>query len=140
MSKELDELRRMARNERKLAWEHAKLVPARIGDTASAFAKRHPILAMGGAAALTMSMLTRRQRRAGGASGPKSMPMAMAAMGVQFLPDLLRLVGLTVPKPADDDAIAGTRHEPCEVPTNGVAHPTASGSGPKEHQQTREPL
>lgn len=142
MTKELAELRRMAHTERQQAWSHAKLLPARVGDTASAFAKRHPILAMGGAAALTMSMITRRRKRAGVDGKPNSMPMAMAAMGVQFLPEILRLVGLSVPPEKTSDAegeSARLRHEHCQSPTGGLAHSATSGSEPMDQPETRDP-
>ncbi|MDZ4773754.1 MAG: hypothetical protein SGI72_11545 [Planctomycetota bacterium] len=139
MSKELDELRRLARTERHKAWAHARLVPARVGDTASAFAKRHPILAMGGAAALTMSMISRRRKRAGVEGKPNSMPLALAAMGVQFMPEILRLVGLTVPtakSPTTAEEQARDQHERCDDKTDGLVASAKRGSGPME-QHTR---
>jgi len=98
MSYEQDELRRLARRERQAAWASAKRIPECAGDAASAFARQHPVMAAGAAAALAMGVLARK-RRASGAAGPaSSLPAAIAAIGVRFLPDLLRMVGLRSPK------------------------------------------
>lgn len=96
----------MARAERKVAWTHAKRIPARAGDAASAFAKQHPIMAMGGAAALAMGIVSRRHHKAGREGKPSSWPMALGAVGVRWLPEIMRVVGLTIPKPnetSEDD-------------------------------------
>ena len=95
MSAELVELRRMARAERRRAWKHARLVPARAGDVASGFARAHPAWAMGGAAALTLTLVARHRRRNGIDRGSRSWPMALAALGSRLLPEILRAVGLT---------------------------------------------
>jgi hypothetical protein len=130
MSRELEILRGMAREERRLAWSHAKLVPGRFGDAAGAFAKRHPVLTTGAAAALTVGLITRHQRRTGAEPKSKSMPLALAAMAAQFLPDVLHLVGLTVPKPqAADD-----RHEHCEGGDESFANSTARAHAPAERR------
>lgn len=98
MSYEQEELRRMARRERHAAWTSAKRIPECAGDVASAFARAHPVIAAGGAAALAMSFVAKK-RRAAGIEGPaSSVPAAIAAFGVRFLPDVLRMVGLRSPK------------------------------------------
>lgn len=96
MSYEHDEIRRIARAEREAAWESAKRLPARVGDTASAFAKQHPVIAAGGAAALAMGFVARKRAAPSARPTSSSWPAAMAAVGVRFLPDVLRLVGLAV--------------------------------------------
>ncbi len=105
MSHEQEELRRLAQKERHAAWTSVKRLPGCAGDTASAFARKHPVWAAGGAAALAMGLVSRR-RRATGVQGPtSSWPAALAAAGVRYLPELLRLVGLTAatePKTHDD--------------------------------------
>ena len=129
MSKELDELRRMAVHERRRAWEHTKLIPGRVGDTAGAFAKSHPVMAMASAAALTMTILSRRRRRAGVEGKTQSWQLAAAAMGVQILPDILGLLGLTVPvakepkESKDKEPIPGP--EVCAEPSTGFANAAA---------------
>lgn len=96
MSPEQLELRRLALGERRILMDHAKRLPAHVGDSLSAFAKRHPIWTMGGAAAIAMTIVGRRHRKAGRDGKPSSWPMALAAVGSQLLPDFLRLAGLTV--------------------------------------------
>lgn len=138
MSKELAELRRLARAERGRAWAHTKLIPARIGDTAGSFAKQHPLLATGGAAALTMSLMNRRRRRIGGEAKSNSMLAALAAMGVQFLPDVLRIAGLTVPtsqEPVDDGSAAGHGH--CDEPLTGLADSATRGREPATQHESK---
>ena len=141
MSKELQELRRMARAERLRGWAHAKVIPARIGDAAGAFAKRHPILAMGGAAAVTMGLRSRRRRRAGIEGKQGSWPAGVAAMGVQFLPEILRLVGLAAPlAKASTGEESEERHEHCETPSVGLANSAARGSEPTTSTEGPDPL
>ncbi len=97
MSRELDSLRDLARAERLKAWQHARTLPAHVGATASAFARKHPVLATGGAAALVMTIVSTRRRRRGIEGKAPSWPMALAAVGANFLPDILRAVGLALP-------------------------------------------
>lgn len=104
MSPEQEELRRLARRERRAAWASAKRIPGRAGDVASAFARQHPVWAMGGAAALAMGVMSRRQRASGSEEGTPSWPMALAAVGARFLPDVMRLAGLTIPDPPNPDS------------------------------------
>lgn len=141
MSKELEELRRMARAERQRAWAHAKVIPARLGDTATAFAKRHPILAMGGAAAVTMGLIARHRRHAGIQGKQGSLPAALAAASVQFLPQILKLVGLaTPPAEALDDEDSENGHERCEAPAVDFADSAARGSEPTTSHTSTHPL
>lgn len=141
MSKELEELRLLARAERHRAWTHAKVVPTRLGDTASAFARRHPILAMGSAAAITMGLISRHRRRAGIQGKQGSLPVALAAMGVQFLPEILKLVGLADPRGKDSsDEELQDRHEHCEEPAVGFANSAARGSEPVTSPESTYPL
>jgi len=95
VSPEQLELRRLALVERRIFVEHAKRLPAHVGDSVSAFAKRHPIWTMGGAAAIAMTIVGRRHRKFGLDGKPSSWPMALAAVGSRLLPDLLRIAGLT---------------------------------------------
>jgi hypothetical protein len=130
VSKEIDELRRLAGEERRRAWAHTKLIPGRIGDTAGAFAKKHPLLAMGGAAALTMNLLSRRRRRNGVDGKTQSWQLALAAMAAQVLPDILHVVGLTVPRKSEpeEEECAGEEELDAEVPNDG-AEATRRGGG-----------
>jgi hypothetical protein len=109
MSLEQTELRRMARSELQSAWAHAKRLPAHAGDTVSAFARRHPIWAMGGAAVLAAGLASRRHRKFGLEGKPSTWPVALAAAGTHLLPELLRLVGL---RGARRDPPAGKAPEP----------------------------
>lgn len=95
MSRESDELRRLARVEMLTAWKHAKRLPGCAGDAASAFTKKHPALAMGGAAAITMALVARHRRKAGIDGKTSSWPAAIAAVGSRWLPEILSLAGLT---------------------------------------------
>ena len=133
MSKELDELRRMAVHERRRAWAHTKLIPGRVGDTASSFAKSHPLLAMASAGAIMMSIMARRRRRTGVEGKTQSWHVAAAAMAVQVLPDILGLVGLTVPiakESKEDESVAEpeTRAEPSTGFANSPARAAAVNS------------
>jgi len=110
MSPEQVELKRLAVVERRSAWLAAKRIPARAGDAVSAFARVHPMWAAGGAAAIAMVFVARKRRAplangrtessSGGRTGSPSVSSSwptVAAVGVRFLPDLLRMVGLTTP-------------------------------------------
>lgn len=97
MSRELEALRDLALAERRKAWHHARKLPAHVGDTASAFARTHPVLAAGGAAALVMAFVSRRRRLHGLQGSGSSWPMALAAVASKFLPEILKMVGLTLP-------------------------------------------
>lgn len=112
MSAEVEELRRIARTERGIAWEHARRLPARAGDAASAFARRHPLWTMAGAAALAMGVASRRRRRFGIEGKPSTWPMALAAVGANWLPEILRLAGLTGARPAEGRANTGRESAP----------------------------
>lgn len=103
MSRVQDELRRLAQEERQRAWMHAKRLPVRVGDVATAFARQHPMWAMGAAAAIAMSIVSRRHRQSDSVGKAPSWPAALAAIGARMLPDILRFAGLTGPdpKPAD---------------------------------------
>ncbi len=108
MSRELEALRALARDERRTAWRHARALPAHVGSTASAFAREHPVLAASGAAALAMAFITRRRRRHGLEGSGSSWPMAVAAVASKFLPDILRAVGLALPQ---ESALERDPHE-----------------------------
>jgi len=101
MSYEQEELRRMVCRERRIAWTSAKRIPGHAGDVASAFLRQHPVIAAGGAAALAMGYMARRRRANGVSGSTSSVPAALAAFGVRFLPDILRMVGLSSPKKQD---------------------------------------
>jgi hypothetical protein len=85
---------------------HVRALPAHVGATASAFARKHPMLAMGGAAAIVMALITRNRRRHGLDGSGSSWPVAVAAVGAKFLPEILKAVGMRLPHdddPAQDD-------------------------------------
>jgi len=107
MSRELEALQVLARDERRRAWHHTCKLPARVGATASAFAREHPVLAASGAASLAMTLITRNRRKHGLAGSGSSWPMAVAAVASKFLPDILRALGLVLP--LDDDSEDGAR-------------------------------
>lgn len=113
MSREREELRRLVQVERRNFLDHAKRLPAHLGDSVSAFAKRHPIWTMGGAAAIAMAIVGRRHRKFGRDGKPSSWPMALAAVGSNLLPDLMRIAGLT----------AAARSEGTEDPDPDLARP-----------------
>ncbi len=95
MSRELDALRRLARTEQAQALVCLRRLPARCGDAMSALAREHPLLSAGGASMIALLVIGRRRRRKG-TSGSKSIPAALAALGTQALPGLLRFAGLTL--------------------------------------------
>jgi hypothetical protein len=72
-------------------------LPDRVTRTASAFAREHPVLATGAAAALVMAFVARRRRKLGTQGQHASWPMAVATIGAGFLPDILRAIGLALP-------------------------------------------
>jgi hypothetical protein len=98
VSRESDELRRLAQVERQLAWKHARRLPSCAGDTVSAFSRTHPGWAMGGAAAITMALVARHKKKAGIEGKTSSWPMAVAAVSSRWLPEILSLAGLTTRK------------------------------------------
>lgn len=109
MSREQIELRRLATIERQRVWQHAARLPGRAGDALGAFARRHPGLAMGGAAALALGICVRGAKRRETSITPgASWPMALAAVGVRILPDLLKLAGLTVADETESTDTADT--------------------------------
>lgn len=114
MSHEQDELRRLARLERHAAIAAAKRIPRCAGDAASAFARQHPVWAAGGAAALAMGFVARKRRASGIEGSGSRWPAAIAAFGVRFLPDMLKLIGLTMPaeKKKSDDSQPDQRPSP----------------------------
>jgi len=96
VSREQEELRSLARREREFAWTCPRRIRARAGDAARAFARQYPGWALGGAAAVAMGLMARRKRRRSAVVGrPARWPMALLALGVEFLPGVLRLAGLT---------------------------------------------
>ena len=122
MSREIEALSELAREERLKAWNHARALPAHVGATASAFARQHPVLATSGAAALAMTMITRRRRRKGLEGHGSSWPAALAAVGANFLPEILRAVGMALP--LDDTPEEGPREKNgSEAIPPGVIHP-----------------
>lgn len=122
MSRELDTLRELAREERLRAWQHARALPAHVGATASAFARKHPVLAMSGAAAIVTTMITRRRRRHGLEGTGASWPAALAAVGVKFLPDLLKAVGMALPLDDDPEQIPREKNGSVAIPPEAI-HP-----------------
>ena len=120
MSRELAELRELARAERQLVVQHARALPAHVGATASAFARKHPVLAMGGAAAIVMTSITRSRRRHGLDGRGSSWPAAVAAVGAKFLPEILKAVGMALPLDDEPDELAREKNGSVAIPPEAV--------------------
>ena len=96
MSREQQELKRLARDEAREAWTLAKRIPGSAGGALRTFAREHPMIALGGAAALAMGIVGRRHRKAGREGKPSSWLVALATVGVRMLPELLHQLGRDV--------------------------------------------
>jgi hypothetical protein len=113
MSRETDRLELLAAEERRQLGLHVRRLPGRTGDALSAFVRKHPLWTMGGAAALAVYFASRRRRRVGPetSGGGKRLPAALGAIVGPLLPELLKLLHLTVPSGASS-----------RVGTNGTAY------------------
>ena len=99
MSRETDRLELLAAEERRQLGLHVQRLPGRTGDALSAFVRKHPLWTMGGAAALAVFFASRRRKRFGQErQGSRRLPAALGAIVGPLLPELLKLVHLTVPK------------------------------------------
>jgi hypothetical protein len=109
MSRETDRLELLAAEERRQLGLHVQRLPGRTGDALSAFVRKHPFWTMGGAAALAVYFASRRRKRLGPEAGArgKRLPAALGAIVGPLLPELLKLLHLTVPK-SGASARAGT--------------------------------
>ena len=96
MSRESEQLHALANEEWRRLGTHVQKLPGRTGDALSAFAGKHPVWTTAGAAALTVWFMSRRRRRLGpaAAGGSSRLPAALAAIGAQMLPELLKLLAL----------------------------------------------
>ena len=120
MSHELDTLRELARAEEQRAWQHARALPAHVGATASAFARKQPVLAMGGAAAIVMALITRNRRRHGLEGSGSSWPAAVAAVGAKFLPEILRAVGMALPLDDEPEQLSREKNGSVAIPPEAI--------------------
>jgi hypothetical protein len=83
------QLQRMAREQRHVAWCHAKRLPGRTSDVAGAFAERHPYWAL--AMAAGWFLRPRRPRRT---STWKPLTAVVTALSAQVLAQVPRILGL----------------------------------------------
>jgi hypothetical protein len=97
VSRESAQLKALADEQWRLLGAHVQKLPGRTGDVLSAFAGKHPLWTTAGAAALTVWFMSRRRKRLGKEPGGSRLPAALAAIGAQMLPELLKALHLTVP-------------------------------------------
>ena len=89
MTPERAQLQRMAREQRHVAWCHAKRLPGRTSDVAGAFAERHPFWALAMAAGWFL-----RPRRPDAHPTLKPLTAIVTALSAQVLAQVPRILGL----------------------------------------------
>lgn len=120
MSRELDELREIARREREKSWKHVRALPRRTSDVASAGARAHPFLTAAAAAAIAMSLVPKRKPSGApppalegrAPTGSRAWSGVLVSLGLQMLPELLRLAEQRSSAPDDGAGPRATNGEP----------------------------
>lgn len=109
MSREMEELARIARGERARTWTHVRALPLRVRDAAAAYTRKHPFLVTAGVSALAALLVRGNGPRAGrderseprldgervrgGSSAGDGLLATALAMGMRGLPSVLQLFG-----------------------------------------------
>lgn len=134
MSRELEELREIARREREKSWRHVRALPRRTSEVASAVASAHPFLTTAAAAAIAMSLVPKGNSNGGNSNGGKSsggsvdgqdavgtrgaLSGIVMSLGLRMLPDLLRLaLGASSAPQSTDEAASSSPGGESTTPT-----------------------